>query len=544
MKLQLGRRDHHHLVYHHDHGIVLGGAWAAPVPIERVVANVLDWCRNTGINVFDFHINSITRQTLGLEPYTNAEPPYRHIGQWGLAETVRQHRETGIDTVAEIGRALRAQGIAFWIGIRVNDIHHTPFPPDTHSQPKFWVEHPECRTGESLPRDPIRSVGALDFAHEAVRDHTRGIVRTTLDRYDVDGIELDFTRMAILFKTAEADRHRDMFTAWMRDVRAVIDAAARARGHPIVFTARVPSVAEQCHRFGADVLRWIDTEIVHVLTASTTRIAEFEMPLEPFLRAARNRDVLVFAGIEGLQPDGVLSREMYRAWAFHYWQAGVDGLHLFNNCYNFIYGGGPHPISELHDPEWLQRLDKRYAVTRATPENELRQASDAALSYPKQLPQPLTAAGSTAEVRITVDDDVDSAPAANALAALTLRLRVMELSTADRLRVQLNGIDIPEQRIRIRGSGWERRQANLPGTYREGPVDDDACGAWQWVFCDLTGTGLLRSGVNTVSVELTAKNPDVLAPPVLYNVEIDIRYRRPEAEGNRQLGSFGGPARA
>ena len=536
--LQLGRRDHHHLVYHHDHGVVFGGGWQAPASIDAIIENSLGWCRNTGVNVFDFHINSISRHTLGLDRCARCEPPFKHMGYWGLYETVRHNREMGVDIVAEMCRAMRDEGIAFWIGIRVNDIHHTTGGESV--QPEFWVAHPECRTGESVPWDPVRSVGALDFAHKAVRDYTKGIVQRTLDLYDVDGIELDFNRMPILFKSDEVERHRDTVTEWMREVRTVIDDAARKRGHAIVLEARVPSVADQCHRMGADALRWVDEEIVHILTASATRYAEFEMPVEPFLEASRGRNTLVFAGIEGLQPDGVLSREMYRAWAYHYWRMGVDGLHLFNNCYNFIYGGGPHPIDELHDPERLSRLGKRYVVTRGMPDNPYRQAGDAALSYPKQLPRELGASGngSGTPVTITIDDDLEKALRENVLEALTLRLRIMELTSADTVEIKVNGKSVDESHIRIRGSGWDRRQVNLPGTYPEPPWSADTSGAYRWIFCDMTRAGYLHTGANEIEVILTKKNPEVLAVPVLYNIEVDVRYRQAKREGNRDMGRF------
>jgi len=536
--LQLGRRDHHHLVYHHDHGVVFGGAWQAPASIDEIIEGSLGWCRNTGVNVFDFHINSISRHTLGLDRCTKCEPPFRHMGYWGLYETVRHNRREGVDIVAEMCRAMRAEGIAFWIGLRVNDIHHTTGGESV--QPQFWIDHPECHTVESVPWDPNRSPGALDFAHRAVRDYTKGIVQRTLDLYDVDGIELDFNRMPILLKSGEVDEHRDTVTEWMREVRTVIDDAARKRGHAIILEARVPSVAEQCRRMGADALRWIDEEIVHILTASATRYAEFEMPTEPFLEAARGRSTLVFAGIEGLHPDGVLSRQMYRAWAYHYWKIGADGLHLFNNCYNFIYGGGPHPIDELHDPAWLARLGKRYVVTRAMPDNAARQASDAALSYPKQLPRDLaqSADGSGAAVTITIDDDLDSARESDLLEALTLRLRIMELTSADRIEIKVNGSAVEERRTSIRGSGWGRRQVNLPGAYPEPPWSAGTSGAYRWILCDLTRADHLRTGANEIEVILAEKNPEVIASPALYNVEVDVKYRCPEHEGNRDMGRF------
>lgn len=535
VNLQLGGRNHHHVVYHKDHGEVFG-QWMAPASMDQIIEDCLVWCRNTGINVFNLHLTGATRHFLGIEPYaTHVEPPFVHQNYWRIYSTLQRQRDMGVSTLDEIARALHRHGIAFWAGLRVNDIHHTTGGESAH--PQFWVDHPECRIGESVPWDPNRSPGALDFAHASVREHLKGIVQRLLDNHDVDGIDLDFNRFPILFKSAEVDQHRDSLTQCLREIRLLVDRAAENRKHPVHLEVRVPSVAEQCFRIGIDALRWIREEIVHILTASPSRFAEFEMPLEPFFDAARGRRVLVFAGIEGLQADGVLSREMYRAWAFHSWKTGADGLHLFNNCYDPIHVGRPHPVQELHDPDWLNRLDKRYVVTRTMPGRLTPDISDRTLSYPKLLPrrleerQPLT-------LPITVHDDIASARLENTLESLTLRVRVMEFTSGDRIEIRVNGQPIASSDIRIRGSQWERRQANVPGAYAESPWRADASGCYSWFLCDLTNHPSMKTGTNEISVTLVEKNREVVAPLEVYNLEVDVKYRAAPAEGNCRLGRF------
>lgn len=160
------------------------------------------------------------------------------------------------------------------------------------------------------------------------------------------------------------------------------------------------------------------------------------------------------------------------------------------------------------------------------------------LSYRKQLPRPLTPRADGARVTICVDDDLPAARADDALAALTLRLRIMEMTGRDRVTVRVNGRPVPDALVRVRGSSWDRRLTNVPYTYAAPPWREDASGAWQWVFCDLTNSDHLVQGVNAIEVILTEKNPEVLAPLVLYNVEIDVKYRRGPDEGNLGTGRF------
>ena len=101
--MKLGRRDHHHVVYHKDHGEVFGEG-DAPLSLEQILENSLGWCRNTGINVFNFHISSHSRDFLGIDPCENAAPPFEHLGPWTIYETIRYHRENGVDLMAELCR--------------------------------------------------------------------------------------------------------------------------------------------------------------------------------------------------------------------------------------------------------------------------------------------------------------------------------------------------------------------------------------------------------------------------------------------------------
>lgn len=50
MKLKIGRRDHHHVTFHMDHGNILAEGDAS-LSMEQIIENVLSWCRNTGINI-------------------------------------------------------------------------------------------------------------------------------------------------------------------------------------------------------------------------------------------------------------------------------------------------------------------------------------------------------------------------------------------------------------------------------------------------------------------------------------------------------------
>jgi uncharacterized lipoprotein YddW (UPF0748 family) len=105
------------------------------------------------------------------------------------------HRQ-GIDYPARVIARCRHQGIESWISLRMNDVHNQPDKPDDatlHSD--FWRNNPQLRR-QGYEGYYSR---ALDDGHAEVRDHYLKLIDETLDRYDIDGLELDSMREPYLF---------------------------------------------------------------------------------------------------------------------------------------------------------------------------------------------------------------------------------------------------------------------------------------------------------------------------------------------------------
>ena len=98
----------------------------------------------------------------------------------------------------------RTKGISPWVSIRMNDVHDAPWiKSPLHSQ--FWMEHPEYW------RFPDR-IGAwndrcLNYGLKPVRDHAMALIREVCDRFDIDGLELDWNRFPLHFREGEEIEH-------------------------------------------------------------------------------------------------------------------------------------------------------------------------------------------------------------------------------------------------------------------------------------------------------------------------------------------------
>ncbi|MCX6992856.1 MAG: hypothetical protein NT011_06905, partial [Kiritimatiellaeota bacterium] len=113
----------------------------------------------------------------------------------------------------------RGHGIEVFCSMRMNDTHDGAHRPD-HPYPwfsRFKREHPECLVGSFESPPPFGSWTAFDYGQPAVRELTFRRLEEVCQNYDLDGIELDYLRHALLFKSVAwggqaSQAERDMMT--------------------------------------------------------------------------------------------------------------------------------------------------------------------------------------------------------------------------------------------------------------------------------------------------------------------------------------------
>jgi hypothetical protein len=259
----------------------------------------------------------------------------------------------GIDYPARMIERCRHDGISPWITLRMNDCHFNNIS-DHPFHGSFWKNNPQY----ARKNCPGYFATCLDYAHPAVRDFYKALVAEVLDRYDMDGLELDFMRECYLFSAGKEAEGMPVLTAWLGDVRKLVDAAAAKRGHSVRLGVRVPSRPEVASGWGLDVATWVKKGLIDVLVA-TPRWAtlELDMPLEqwrklldaegdsPMIAAScrNNRDsprgtskVTLAGGLEILYrpfpggPATTVSPALARGAAVNVLAGGADAVYLFN----------------------------------------------------------------------------------------------------------------------------------------------------------------------------------------------------------------------
>ena len=251
--------------------------------------------------------------------------------------------EKGIDPYHVWIKQCRERGISPWLSPRMNDAHNADQQNPFRST-NFWREHDELHCEPGF-RGGDSTRATLNFAFDAVQDYTFAIVKEQLDRYDIDGLELDFMRFCDHFprKTAaQSSHHLDRF---VKRVYGYVRKKAAERRHKILLGVRVAPTPAGARAKGCDVGMWVREGWVDWVCASTYwETPDYNMPVAEWREwfGCRADSVMLLAGTDhglastrwnqgGIRLD--MEMKYYAGFADVQWGNGVDGLYLFNIPY-------------------------------------------------------------------------------------------------------------------------------------------------------------------------------------------------------------------
>ncbi len=243
--------------------------------------------------------------------------------------------ERGLDPYAVWIARAREKGIVPWLTMRMNDVHCVNEPKNfMHSS--FWVSHPEFWR---VPGGGGWTDRALDYGRPEVREHAMAFVRELLDRYDPDGLELDWMRFGWHFAPGKESEGAELLCAFMREVRGLTRDASAKRGHPIRLGARVPADPDAARGLGMDGVRWVKEGLVDMLVPTpfwTT--SDFDIPVEKWREQMGDaaKGIVLAPGLEfnvrGWPGGGALANDLesVRGFAAASFYRGADQIYLLN----------------------------------------------------------------------------------------------------------------------------------------------------------------------------------------------------------------------
>ena len=302
----------------------------------------------------------------------------------------------------------RRRGMRAFVSLRMNDIHDG-------QHPRGALPNPELPTFKRINPDwlvpDLDWWSALNFEVAQVRELKLRVIEEFFDRWDFDGIELDWLRHTFYFPRGLEREKGKYLTEFMRTVRRSLGRRAATRGRPIEIAVRVPERVEWCLEGGFDVPTWIregllDSLILGQGLTECRGLSGFRelmggrrLPIYPSLYP--------FGNGYAMYPD-----EAIRGSAANLWRGGADGLYTFNW---FFYGKWrSRLLGEIADPALLRDKDKRYTLvqrfeahrTGRSPRYDSVRFNTMIKAAP--LPFTLGRAGASQTVTLPVADEVSS----------------------------------------------------------------------------------------------------------------------------------------
>ncbi len=321
-----------------------------------------------------------------------------YCGNFGapIWELRRDHiAALGDDPMQPIVGFWRKEGRTFFFSMRMNDMHHSVWNwahlwDDFTKAHRHWFLHPPTESEWQKAFLPwledktkpgpnewwakvqtkpefLRSVPAsnevnrqgllYDYAKADVRAHYLDVLREACRRYDLDGVELDWLRYPLFFRAGEVNI--SVMTEFVSEVRAILDSAAEAQGHPVRLVTRVPDAPARAKELGLDVGAWLSAGWIDAVIAGNGYIFGTN-ELDQWVALAHRHHVPVYGVIERMSRGFARwgTPETLRAAAATLWARGADGLYLFN-----YYNIAEYPLlSDLSDPARLAHQPKEFFV--------------------------------------------------------------------------------------------------------------------------------------------------------------------------------------
>ena len=376
-------------------------------------------------------------------------------------ENAKKLADQGANPPALISKACRERNLEVFVSMRMNDTHDNWM---TSERPSFKREHPEwllpqmrdngsqmhpddvpgLRRWKDWPnQEKVRMATSLNYAVPEVRELKLAVIREYFEKWDFDGIELDWSRHNNHFIPGTEYENRHFLTDFTRKVRAITAAAEKTWGHPILIFPRVPETYHGCTVGGYDVAEWARDGLVDGLVLGDMVIC---VPyLQQFRDVIGDNRLPLYPSIYGyglgylLWDDATL-----RGVAANFWAAGADGLATYN-----LYPKGEfrrQVLRQIGDPRMLQGQSKRYlspqnslmAYTRFSRHNCPASALPALLNL--QSPagnKPIIS--STLWTNLDVPDDIPALAAEGKVDRVELVVGIEDLLPEDRVFISLNG---------------------------------------------------------------------------------------------------------
>ncbi len=425
--------------------------------------------------------------------------------------------DAGHNPPAVVVEECHRRGLDAFVSLRMNDCHDA-------IRGRGQLPNPELPTFKRLNPDWLSNLGwwtALNFEKPQVRELKLKVIEEFFDRWDFDGIELDWLRHTLNFPRGTERENGKHLNSFMRSVRQSLRERGQRRGRPIELGVRVPERLEWCLEGGYDLPTWISEDLVDflILGQGLTELPE----LKEFRELMTNTNLPIYPCLY-MYGNGYRASpdEVIRGSAANLWRNGADGLYTFNW---FTYGSWRKPLlDEIADPRILQKKTKHYTMvhrfdsTPFTPVTDPIRYNTALRAAP--LPFDLIPNDEAQPLFVPVADDPSSERKRPRRAELWMGMNYFR--TGDVLNLTLNGQPLGPAALDV-ANHWRRVGYKIEPPDRHGILGFPAGQSYDMRFEALRLNVPVRRlipGRNRLDLKLTARGAGSDKPLRVTRVEL------------------------
>ena len=427
---------------------------------------------------------------IGKDLYPGADQVKGDADQHKLAgSNMNALLDKGTDPLREVVRFGHAHDKEVFASFRMNMIQDS-WRPEFVTQWKR--DHPDWCLGVRGMADGPKSDprylywSGLDYARSEVHDQRVAVIRDISMRYDVDGMELDFWRWPMFFRSSLEGRpvgpeQIEIMNSFMRRVRETMNEIETARKRPLLLAVRVFDNLELSLKMGLDIKTWLEDGLIDILVVGGT-YTYYSIPTTQWAQLAHQHQVPLYLCM--YRPQGP---ERDRALATYHLQHGADGMYLFN------WLRQPDEelptLREIGDLQTMTGKDKHYVMNGSVGGIGFGHVTAPGL-VPVRLEQ-----GAWRPAILLIGDDVRAAAAAGHVVKSTLQVSLQDfLPEKDKLTVKLNG-------TQLESPHWEEAKVSFE-----------------------VAVPLLTVGRNTIELLLEKEDASADAEVDVKGIELRIRY--------------------
>lgn len=252
-----------------------------------------------------------------------------------IAPLWKAYREYGLDPIQICIDVMRSHGIRPWMTLRMNDAHNRTDSPEEAMwytnlyKDEFFFE--QLEKGHMIGADYGYFRNCYDFTYDEIREKYLAYIKESLDKYDFDGVDLDFQRELFCFDFRKHPDCHKIMTQFIRDIRALLHEEEKRVGHVIRLLVRTHRSPVDSFKMGFDVKTWVAEGLVDAIAPSPRwECTDSSIPLREW-RALVGNDVGLFPGFETLHLHfSHTEADQVRAYAAAFFAEGADGLYFSN----------------------------------------------------------------------------------------------------------------------------------------------------------------------------------------------------------------------